>query len=262
MVILRGLIASVPHRGPFGINWVEIGNSLARIRNIKSPCLDEHQPWLDVLTSSHDLLVNKLSGRFQADRLARLSSSKDVRLLLLFMIDGLVSSAAKIPEASAQINLIVNVPELILQTLASGFCNVDYLNPPKEFPDAEYDKYFDSLNDFVLPETSQPMTLRSLLVVVPAILAKYEIEGAFLLINPNATKPLQQKLIDTVRNPASHTIADFKQKDSQYVHKICEDWLSEWCRMEGLISTAELPIIKLAPSPGKLRSILLGDEFS
>lgn len=261
LVVLRSCLTANPERGLLGIDWRAAVEALRRLRSVSAPVSPSLQRWLDVVSASTGVVLQGSGAkRLQIDDLTRRASDSQVRLLLLFMFDEAVCSARKLSEPTARVRWLVNVPEAILQSLASGFCEIDFSKPPSSPPDGEYDMYFGNTAHFRFPSGEQKMTLSSLLVVVPALLAERKIQGAVVLIDPVEVRPLQQKLVDAVRNPASHTIADFAQKDAMMLEQLCRSWLSEWCRMENLDSANELPIRSLAPNTDQLRALLFGED--
>jgi hypothetical protein len=262
LVLARSALTAVPERGLLGVDWRAVAGALKRLRPFGATSAVSFQKWIEVVDASlRIVLLDVGTQRLQADDLTRRASDPQVRLLLLFMFDGAVCATRTLSEPSARVRLLVNVPEAILQALAAGFCEIDFSIPPSPPPAANYDAYFGSKEHFLFPAKEQKMTLSSLLVVVPTLLAQRQIKGAITLIDPNRMRALQQKLVDAVRNPASHTIADFLQKDAVLLEQLCRDWISEWCRMENLASTSELPIHKLAPDSEQLRALLFGDEL-
>ncbi|MCE8422148.1 hypothetical protein LZ190_26475, partial [Rhodovulum sulfidophilum] len=131
----------------------------------------------------------------------------------------------KLSEPSARVRWLVNIPEAILQSLAAGFCDVDFAAPPCPPPAGDYDAYFGGRDSFRFPAREHKLTLSSLLVIVPTLLAQRQVEGPTTLVDPRRMRSLQQKLVDAVRNPASHTITDFLQKDAMLLEQICRDWI-------------------------------------
>ena len=106
-------------------------------------------------------------------------------------------------------NVLVNIPETILQTLATAYCSIDFASPPSEPEDASYDRYFGGQGTFRFPAPSQKMTLSALLTAVPAVLSKRFPGSAPFLTDPAAIRPLHGKLVNDLRNPASHTVVAF-----------------------------------------------------
>jgi hypothetical protein len=263
LVQLRGALsaAQVPERGLMGIDWPAAKEAIKRLRQLNLAPDIGFQPWLEVVDSCLRVVFPDSKGRrLQADEFTRHASDPQVRLLLLFMVEGVVCAANILTEPAAKVSLLVNVPEAILQSIAAGFCGIDFSSPPSPPPVAEYDAYFGRQENFNFPSEDQKLALSSLLVVVPTLLAQQQVKGALKLIDPDHVRPLQQKLVDLVRNPASHTIVSFAKKDAQFLEDLCYNWVAEWCRIEGLTSTNDLPIRNLAPDIGQFRALLFGDE--
>lgn len=78
--------------------------------------------------------------------------------------------------------------------------------------------------------------------------------------SPEAMRPLQQKLVDRLRNTASHTLAAFTKADASFLTKLCADWLGAWAKLEGFGSPLQAPGIRDAPTANDLSALLFGDE--
>ena len=200
------------------------------------------------------------SGRYQADALTRMASDNQVRLALLFMMASLVAGVRALPEPASRVVHLVNLPEAILQTLAAGFCEeIDFSKPPTTPPNANYAAYFGAPGAFEFPRADQKMTLGLLLVIVPAILASRIPQLPAPFSSAAAIRPLQQTLVDRLRNPASHTIAAFAEGDAAFLCALCQEWLEAWAVMEGFSAAAEVPGIVDAPTGDYLSELLLGE---
>ncbi|MEG8018791.1 hypothetical protein [Sphingomonas sp. LR55] len=256
LVVIRGALTAVPGRGLLGFDWQAAADASKRIRQIGAPGLEAFRGWLDVVDQATALIVDRKSVRLQADLFTRRAAEKAVRHLLLFMMSALVEAAGKLVDPASRVHTLVNLPEAILQSLASGYCEIDYANPPEVPPEADYDRYFNAKEAFAFPPASMKLTLGALLVIVPALLSQRMERSDNQLTDPEKIRPLQQKLVDAVRNPASHTIANFSSKDAVLLEELSRAWLGEWCGFEGLSSAAELPIACLAPDAEQLRCIL------
>jgi len=258
IVLILGALSAIPDRGLLGVDWVAASQAMKRVRRLEPRLVSAFAPWLDAVEAALQIMIPSITNRrLQADDYTRRASDRDIRLLLLFMMDGLVTAVQTVSEPSARVHALVNLPEAILQTLAAGFCAVDFADPPMEPPSADYDAYFGNTGKFRFPTEGQKLTLGTLLVIVPAILAIGKKGDTNELTDPRRIKPLQQKLVDAVRNPASHTIASFALKDAMLLEEISRSWINEWCRMEGLESTESLPIRALAPPSLKLRALVI-----
>jgi hypothetical protein len=256
LVIMRGALVAVPGRGLLGIDWQVLADASRRLRKLDAAGLGGVIPWLDVIDAATGRILAGKPSRLQADMFTRYASDDTLRLLLLFMMSALVDQAALLPESAQRVYALVNVPEAILQTLAAGFCGINYAEPPDSPPTANYNCFFNGKGPFDFPPPTMKMTLGTLLVVVPAILAQRGQADKSSLTDAASIRPLQQKLVDAVRNPASHTIANFSTKDASLLQDLCRTWIDEWCVLEGLASAAALPIRYLAPTADQLAKIL------
>lgn len=256
LVIMRGALVAVPGRGLLGIDWQAVADASRRLRKLDGARLDAVRPWLEVIDEAAGRILAGKPSRLQADMFTRHASDGTLRLLLLFMMSALADAAARLSEPAQRVQALVNLPEAILQTLAAGFCGIDYAEPPASPPPAEYGLFFNGHGLFVFPPPTTKMTLGALLVVVPAILAQRAQAVPGQLTDAASIRPLQQKLVDAVRNPASHTIANFSSRDAALLEGLCRTWIEEWCVLEGLASAAALPILHLAPTAGQLAAML------
>ena len=257
IVIIRGALTAIPGRGLLGIDWQTAADASKRIRKLDRPEVATVRDWLDAVDNAAKLVLSSTAPRLQADAFTRRASDTSVRLLLLFMMSALARAAGELADTAHRVHALVNLPEAILQTLAAGFCGVDYANPPACPPTADYDRYFNANGAFAFPSSTAKLALGNLLVVVPAILAERGGAEGYQLTDPAMIRPLQQKLVDAVRNPASHTIANFSPKDARLLEDLSRTWIDEWCRLEGLVSSAELPIVSLAPTAEQLGAMLM-----
>lgn len=257
LAMLRGALTAVPERGLLGLDWRAAAQATRHLRTLVGAVPDDLWAWVEAAEACIRVVLPTADNRrLQADGLTRRAADPEVRRLLLFMIDGLVRAVPTHAEPSARVHALVNVPEAILQSLAAGFCGIDFHAPPRDPPQADYDAFFGGQEGFSFPPEGRKLTLGNLLVVVPALLAQGRVPGTSVLVDPARMRPLQQKLVDAVRNPASHTITDFVHKDAALLDELCRLWIADWCRMEGLGSPNELPIRKLAPGGDRLRSLV------
>ena len=261
LVLLRGaLTAVVPlHRGLLGLDWQGASEATKRLRGIDPATLSQFAPWLKVVEQSVQIVL-KLTGdpRLRADHLTRRASENEVRHVLLFMMEGLIRATPQLLEPAAKVQALVNLPETILQTLAAGFCGIDFSNAPSDFPAADYDAYFGGRGPFRIPRKGDKLNLGHLIVIVPALLAERQTSGAKLLKDAKQMKPLQQKLSDTIRNASSHTYSSFLKEDAQFLQELCRLWINEWWQMEGMESIEVLPMWALAPDGELLRALVIG----
>lgn len=258
LVLLRAALNVIPNRGLLGIDWLAAKRAMNRLNRIDQAVLLDFLPWLQVVGEALKIVIGSDGGhRLRVDSLTQRAADKSVRLLLLFMMDGLLRAASKFVEPSERVSILVNLPEAILQALGAGFCAIDYANPPSELPIASYDKYFSSKMPFLYSKEGNKLALRSLLVIVPALLCEKGIQGPRTLIDPKNIKRLQQTLVDSLRNPASHTIVSFTRKEADQLQELCHSWIDEWSRMEGVESIDLLPIRTLLPHSSRLRALVI-----
>lgn len=259
--LLKLLLSStaVPERGLLGIDWESVQKTAKKLLLSQEPSINCFIPWIQRMHCWADIVFSSSLGssRLQADALTRRAEDPETRLLLLFMIASLVNSSSGIGPSSARVLSLVNVPEAILQTLAAGFCGIDFCFPPTDYPIAEYDYFFGQKNKFDLPSSSHKIALTALLVIVPAILCARKGEAAGVLSDAGHVRPLQQKLVDCVRNPASHTLVNFSERDASFLEGLCKQWVDCWIAMEGLDSYSEIPGRSEFPSYDSLLSMLL-----
>jgi len=263
LIRLRCSLMLDPREGLLGVDWHTVADATKKLKSVDGDLLAPFRKWLDVIEKTVTLVFpNGLHKRLQTDDFTRRATDPQVRQLVLFMLTNAMRSIEKMnPTASEKVRLLVNVPEAILQSIAAGFCQIDFTKPPATPPVADYDSYFSTKEKFAFPSPKDKLAMRSLLVIVPAILFQLKINGASKLIDPNHTKPLQKKLVDTVRNTASHTIAEFLEKDGEFLENLCHTWVHEWCHMENIASANDFPINKLAPQVEHLYCLLFGDTL-
>lgn len=259
--IIKLFIATIaiPDRGLLGIDWQATKKLTKSLKGCRESYIQPFNKWI----SRMDLWENLVSScssvrgdRLSLERLTHRAKEKEIRLLLLYMIIKFLQSLNSQISASTKVKLLVNLPESILQALSIGFCNIDFTAPPKDFPTADYNSFFGQDSKFELPTPSQKITLTSLLVIVPAILHHTKIEGSNILTNRNYIIPLQQKFVDQVRNPASHTITEFKEKDASFLQDLCNNLVNCWLTMEGFQSMMEIPGIVDFPGLDAVENLL------
>jgi hypothetical protein len=261
LLLVLGALTPKPGRGLLGIDWLSVEEAVKRLKLLKNECIAQFVPWIESLDEALRLLTPvRGGGRLQIDELTSRSSDVEVRKLLLHMLESAIGASRKLPEPLLRVQFIVNIPEAILQSIAMGFCSIDFTNAPDHLPLADYETFFGRGKPFEAPRAGQKIALTALLVIVPAVLAEKKTPGISYLINPKAVQPLQQKLVDAVRNPASHTIVEFQLRDAEFLESVCSTWISEWAEMEGMASLDALPIRSLRPSPEHLRQLLFGYE--
>lgn len=261
VVLLRSALFSRPGLGLLGIEWGVVGRLADNIIDSKSRVPDDILEWTHSVSEWANLIVNNGEGainRLQVDALTSLAANKNVRIVVLYMVYSFVKEVSLLESPSQRILHLVNIPEAILQTIASGFCDIDYKKPTEPFPEANYSEFFSGVSEFLVPSPNQKMTLTSLLVVVPALLSFRELKNCEAFTDRKNIKSLQQKLVDCVRNPASHTIVDFLEKDSRFLLELCLNWVESWIRMEGFQEFDDLPVVRNTPTSEDIAAMLVG----
>lgn len=261
LLALRAAVTPQLGRGLLGIDWPKASRTAKALQalpeDVTAPALD----WVRRIGNWAQVVHRTACDgdtRYQADAMARQAGDMEVRRALLFMVASLVSHSRAIVEPTVKIGQLVNVPETILQALASGFCGIDFARPPASAPDANYQTFFGAPGEFEFPPSDRKMTLASLLVVVPALLAARGPEVPWPFSDPGAMRPLQQKLIDRLRNPAAHTIVAFADQDAAFLETLCSDWVDAWASLDGFLSAKCVPGLEDAPDADVLSGILFG----
>ena len=80
------------------------------------------------------------------------------------------------------------------------------------------------------------------------------------LCDPTRVRPLQQKLVDSVRNANAHTIADFSAKDADFLVGLCAEWLDGMALLAGYDRAASVPALLPAPNAEDLSILRYGGE--
>ncbi|TGP24878.1 MULTISPECIES: hypothetical protein [unclassified Mesorhizobium] len=259
LISLRSALHPETNRGLFGIDWPAVDQGLKQLGRLDPERLQPFRDWLDQIGRWAEC-IKRVVGfpRLRADVLARRAADPELRTALLFMIVGATRSALALSEPAGRVNALVNVPETILQTIAAGFCSIDFANSPVELVEADFDGYFSGQTAFVFPSAGQKMTLSALLTIVPAMLARQRTKGASALVDAEQIRPLHGKLIDAVRNPAAHTVVAFASRDADLLQQVCGSWLHDWIAMEGYESEEDIPGIRGTPSCEALGTLLMG----
>ncbi|PZX00307.1 hypothetical protein DFS28_10221 [Pseudomonas sp. 478] len=267
LVAFRGLITLLSAvtfqsgRGLLGIEWDTASKISKQLIEISDVCLEPFTDWIQRMFEWSKVILNTKganSSRLQADAFTKMAADRETRLILLFMMSSLVKAAERLNTPLERVMTLVNIPEAILQSLAAGFCGIDYSNAPNETPAADYSEYFGSSGQFNFPTPGKKIALSSLLVIVPAILKQKKTRFTGRLIDTSYIKPLHQKLIDYVRNPASHTFVAFSEKDANFLLPLCNEWIETWLKMEGFNRIEDLPGVYDAPNLQKMSEILFG----
>lgn len=261
LVLLRSALFSRPGLGLLGIEWANVAKLADSILISEALIPDGVLGWTRSVSDWANLIIDNGEGainRLQVDALTSLAADKGVRIIILYMVYSFVKEVSTLESPSQRILHLVNIPEAILQAIASGFCDLDYRKPAEPFPEANYSEFFGGVSEFLVPSANQKMTLTSLLVVVPAMLSFRQLKNCEAFTDKKSIKSLQQKLVDCVRNPASHTIVDFLEKDSRFLLELCLIWVESWIRMEGFKSFDDLPVVHNTPTSEDIAAMLVG----
>jgi hypothetical protein len=101
------------------------------------------------------------------------------------------------------------------------------------------------------------MDLTDLLVIVATIISQQKkANDLSALCDADRVRRLQQLLVYRLRNPASHTYANFSTKDSDFVFDLCADWLDVMAVLRGYANAASMPIALATPSMENLSDLL------
>jgi hypothetical protein len=261
IVALRSAIQPKPGLGLLGIDWTNVTQIIKRIKNCNyqpDPAVAE---WITQCENrAKSVLLHGMSPikRLQLDALTSSSKDVSVRLTTLRILGDYISATLGISSPSVRILHLVNIPEAILQAISCGFCGINYFKFDDTPPAAPYDEYFASIDTFRLPHPGTKLALTSLLVMVPAILSLSPVIGSEAFTDEKLIKSQQQKLIDCVRNPASHTIVEFLEKDATFLYELCSLWIDSWSKMEGFDDFQVFSATTYLPTTHELSSVILG----
>jgi hypothetical protein len=247
-----------------GIDWARLQKAGDTLLSSSLP-IEAQRPWIQTLTHWAGIVgrdgLASATGRVQLDALTALARDRDVYDLLLFTISTYLNGARALTGPSAKLQAIANLPEAILQTLATAECGIDFSRAPETFPDLAYDHFFSGNQSFALPKPGTKMD-SSLLVTVAAIISqrRNEVELS-ALCDADRVRRLQQLLVHRLRNPAAHTYANFSMKDADFLLDLCADWLDVMAFLRGYPAAASMPIIQETPTTEDLSNLLWGHEF-
>lgn len=261
LVLLRSALFPRPGLGLLGIEWGAVARHADHIINSDVRVPDGILVWIHSVSGWAKTIMDNGEGdinRLQIDALTSLAANKNIRVIVLYMVYSYVKEVSLLESPSQRILHLVNIPEAILQAIASGFCDIDYKRPAEPFPVASYGEFFSGVSEFLVPSPNHKMALTSLLVVVPALLSLRELKNSEAFTDKKYIKSLQQKLVDCVRNPSSHTIVDFLEKDSKFLLELCTLWVESWVKMEGFQNFHDLPVVRDTPSSEDIAAILVG----
>jgi len=249
-------------RGLLGFDWNRANSSGRLLLSDKSGIVRPYAKWISEIVQWSELVKasGTASGRIQLDQLTRRAADIDIRKCLIFMIKAYFEQVNELDVPALRVAHLINIPEAILQSLASAHCGIDFISAPEVYPNAQYAEYFDGSNEFVLPSPGSKLALTSLLVIVPAVIASRLGLGISPLGNPSGIRELQKRFVDRVRNPASHTIAEFKEGDAEILATLCASWIQAWADLDGYSDPGTFPGTVGAPTVHGVGAILFGTE--
>jgi hypothetical protein len=251
--------------GLLGIDWMRIRLAGEQLLKPEIP-VGPHRPWVEMVTRWSRLVDREATrpgtGRPQLDTLTARAAEPDVYDLLVFSMSTYLGRVKRLAAPAARVRAVASLPESILQAFAAAQCGIDFRKAPDHLPTLDYDRFFGAKDSFRLPNPGSKMELVSLLVVVPTLMSDLLAPGRRppALCDPALVCPLQQKLVDRLRNPNAHTVADFSLQDADFLVNLCAEWLDAMARLAGYEGAASLPAMVAAPSAKDLSILLYGGE--
>jgi hypothetical protein len=250
-----------------GIDWPAIRNAGRKLLQPGVP-LGRERAWVETLTrwanvATQDALQPS-KGQAQLDALTYRAGELDLRDFLLFSMSTYLKRVRSLKGTAERIGLVASLPESILQAIAAAYCGIDFRKAPANLPSLDYNKYFGMKHAFRLPEPGGKLDLTDLIVLVPAVLA-YSLPAEDqppALCEPSSIRPLQQKLVERLRNTSSHTIAAFRSKDAEFIEEVCDSWLNALAALAGYKCTNSQPMAVLAPTVDTFSSLIYGENIS
>ncbi|UVL45056.1 hypothetical protein LOY57_20505 [Pseudomonas moraviensis] len=260
-VLLRSAILPRPGVGLLGIDWANVVGITKRINSYEHLLPETVANWAKDSYNLAKSVVTNATGalnRLQLDALTSSSSDAQIRLATLRILGLYIESVFNLDSPTQRILHLVNVPEAILQAISSGFCGMNFIKFENIYPDAPYNDYFGGVESFKIPNVGSKVALTSLIVMIPAILSLSPRSGCDAFINQTLVKSQQQKLVDCVRNPASHTVVAFLEKDATFLYDVCKLWIESWSMMEGYDSFSAFKETNYLPTSDEISSTILG----
>jgi hypothetical protein len=202
------------------------------------------------------------TGRPQLDALTVRAAEPDIYDLLVFSMSIYLGRVRRLAAPAARVRAVASLPESILQAFAAAQCGIDFRRAPERLPTLDYNRFFGAQDGFRLPNPGSKMELTSLLVVVPTLMADLIAPERRppALCDPARVCPLQQKLVDRLRNPNAHTFADFSVQEADFLVNLCVEWLDAMACLAGYQGAASLPAMLAAPTAKDLSTLLYGGE--
>jgi hypothetical protein len=261
LVLLKASMQPKPGTGLLGIEWAAVAQITKRLSNLTDYLPMEIIEWVSKTNGMAKSVIANATGplnRLQLDTLTSSSSNAETRKLTLSILGDYVALSPKLNSPAQIISHLVNIPEAILQALMRGYCDINYAEFQNKFPTAPYNSFFSSAEGFRLPCEGSKLALTALIVMLPAILSTSPPPGCEVFLNTRLIKSQQQRLVDCLRNPASHTIVAFIEKDAIFLYDLCLLWVNAWARMEGYDDFESFSSANYTPTTHEIASIILG----
>ncbi|MFA0920855.1 hypothetical protein ALP73_02675 [Pseudomonas coronafaciens pv. garcae] len=261
VVLLRASMQPKLGIGLLGVDWTNIIHIAKRISDHSNQLPAAIKEWISQCQVKAKLVTTYATGslnRLQLDSLTSSSSNVEIRRLTLSALGNYLKLSQELSSPPQRILHLVNIPEAILQAISCGFCEINFIKYEDKHPSAPYDKFFASPESFKVPSEGSKLTLTALLVMVPTILSLNDHVGCEAFVDEKHIKTIQQKLVECVRNPASHTIVAFLEKDASFLYELCLLWIDSWSKMEGYDNYESFSLVNNHPSPHDISSIILG----
>ena len=155
-----------------------------------------------------------------------------------------------------QIDNLVKIPEVILQTVAVGHCGIDFSKAPEFDEHVDFSAYFGGVGAFIPPKVGEKITLTGLIVIVPALLKKLGARSGLSLMDPLKVRSLQGSFVDRIRNRSAHAIVDLSTSDRKLLGSVCRDWIKDWATLEGFEQPELVPGLAGQPTIDDLEDLL------
>lgn len=240
----------------FGMDWLAIIRACQRISH-----LEEHIPvanidWVRRMCSwSSWMKAVQRSSRLESDSLTLKADDQNVRQLMLFMVSKFVDAVLSRGDG-IQIDNLVKIPEVILQTVAVGHCGIDFSKAPEFDEHVDFSAYFGGVGAFIPPKVGEKITLTGLIVIVPALLKKLGARSGLSLMDPLKVRSLQGSFVDRIRNRSAHAIVDLSTSDRKLLGSVCRDWIKDWATLEGFEQPELVPGLAGQPTIDDLEDLL------
>lgn len=261
LVLLKASIQPKLGAGLLGVEWFTVIKIINRISHLQDNLPINISDWILEVENVAKIVVEKAAGslsRLQLDSLTSSSSNPEIRKITLKVLGDYISLSLMLDSPIHKISHLINIPEAILQAVVSGFCEISHHEFKNKFPTAPYDDFFSDVKGFIVPDEGAKLTLTTLMVLVPAILSMSPLQECGPLIDKKLIKSQQQRLVACLRNPASHTLVAFIEKDADFLYELCSLWINTWARMEGYDDFDSFSSTSYKPTAHEISSVILG----